>query len=120
MPENRRRTRSTRLAEWKLSRLSLRAEKELEYRFRSPSEGLGGGVSSSIVAAYIAGVKLSLSELGLTTPEDERVDPGLGDDGISCCDGEEERLGALNGCMNVTLGRRGNGALASFSRDREV
>lgn len=48
------------------------------------------------------------------------MDPGLGEEGISCCDGEEARLGALKGCIKVTLGRRGNGAFASFSLEREV
>ena len=49
------------------------------------------------------------------------MDPGRGDEGGSN-DGEEDKGGALNGCMNVTLGRRGNGVVvaASFNREREV
>ena len=66
-------------------------------------------------------MKLSFRELGLARPEELRVDPGRGDEGGSN-DGEDDKDGALNGCMNVTLGRRGNGVVvaASFNREREV
>lgn len=63
-------------------------------------------------------MKLSLRELGRAIPEKLRVDPGRGEEGIST-DGEGTTEGALKGCMNVTLGLRGSGAL-SFRREREV
>lgn len=67
----------------KLSRRSRRAEKELLYRLRSPSsDGDGGGVSSSS-AVNACGIKLSLRELGLATPEELRVEPGRGEEGMS-------------------------------------
>ena len=59
-----------------------------------------------------------MRELGLAKPEELRVDPGRGEPGISC-DGEEDNEGALKGCIKVTLGRLGNGAV-SFNRDKEV
>jgi hypothetical protein len=48
----------------------------------------------------------------------ERVDPGLGDGGTSA--GLDDKLGALKGCIKVTLGLLGNPAFASFSLDSEV
>jgi hypothetical protein len=64
-------------------------------------------------------VKLSLSELGrATTPDELRVEPGRGEGGTSY-EGEDDKEGALKGCMNVTLGLRGS-VLASFNREREV
>lgn len=63
-------------------------------------------------------MKLSLSELGLATPEELRVEPGRGEEGMSN-DGDEDSEGALKGCVKVTLGRRGK-VLASFKREREV
>lgn len=73
---------------------------------------------SSSRAVNACGMKLSFSELGLATPEELRVEPGRGDEGISH-DGDEDNDGALKGCVNVTLGRRGSVA-ASFKREREV
>jgi hypothetical protein len=69
------------LPEWKLSRLSRRAEKELEYRFLSLSrDGLGGASSSTLVNV---GIKLSLREEGRATADALLVDTGLGDGGAS-------------------------------------
>jgi len=63
--------------------LRCRPEKELLYRLRSPSsDGDGGGVSSSS-AVNGCGIKLSLRELGRGTPEELRVEPGRGEDGMS-------------------------------------
>jgi hypothetical protein len=81
------------LREWNDSLRSRRAEKALEYRFRSPSMGLGGVSSSMGVKA--AGMKLSFRELGLPTPEALRVEPGRGDGGMS--EGEDDREGDLKG-----------------------
>jgi hypothetical protein len=101
------------LPEWKLSRLSRRAENDDEYRFLSLSKDGLGGASSSVY-----GIKLSFKEDGRPTADALLVDPGLGLAGRSL-DGLDDKLGALKGCINVTLGRRGREPV-SLNRDRDV